>query len=128
MKPTIVLTFVLVACGATPAMAQDVAAGEQSFRKCAACHQVGDSARNTIGPMLNGLSGRRSGTIENFSYSDANKSAAITWDEAAFVDYIKDPKAKIPGTKMLFAGIKDEKEAKDLWAYLAQFDRDGKRK
>jgi len=128
MKPTVVLVLALLTGAATPAIAQDVAAGEQSFRKCAACHQVGETARNTIGPVLNGLAGRKSGTIENFNYSDANKSAAITWDEAAFVDYIKDPKAKIPGTKMLFAGIKDEKEAKDLWAYLARFDRDGKRK
>jgi cytochrome c len=128
MKRTIALALVLLFCGAAPATAQDVAAGEQSFRKCSPCHQVGESARNLIGPVLNGLPGRKSGTVENYNYSGANKNTAITWDEATFLDYIKDPKAKIPGTKMLFGGIKDENEAKNLWAYLAQFDRDGKKK
>src|SRR5437588_5279063 len=111
-----------------PALSQDITAGEQSFRKCSACHSVGEDAKNKIGPVLNGLAGRKSGTIEGFNYSDANKNAVITWDDTTFVDYIKDPRAKIPGTKMLFAGIKEEKEAKDLWAYLAQFGADGKTK
>jgi len=128
MKRTITLALVLFASSAAPATAQDLAAGEQSFRKCAPCHQVGETARNLIGPVLNGLPGRKSGTVENYNYSEANKNATITWDEAAFLDYIKDPKAKIPGTKMLFSGIKDEKEAKGLWGYLAQFDREGKKK
>jgi cytochrome c len=120
--------FALLACPGTPALAQDVAAGEQSFRKCVACHKVGEGAKNGIGPTLNGLPGRTSGTIENYNYSEPNKSAALTWDETTFLEYIKDPKAKIPGTKMIFPGIKDEREAKSLWAYLAQFDREGRKK
>ena len=121
------LVLVAVAIGATMgvAQAQDLAAGEQSFRKCLPCHSVGEDARNKIGPVLNGLDGRKSGTIPDYSYSEANKKANITWGEAAFKDYIQNPMAKVPGTKMAFAGIKNEKEIADLWAYLQQFKADG---
>jgi cytochrome c len=110
------------------ARAQDAAAGKTSFNKCLACHAVGDGAKNKVGPQLNGLDGRKAGTAPDYSYSDANKNSGITWNEAAFKEYIKDPKAKIPGTKMVFAGIKTENEINDLWAYLAQYDKDGKTK
>ncbi len=113
---------------ATSASAQDVAAGEKSYNKCRACHQVGETAKNTVGPVLNGLFGRKSGTIEGYNYTDANKNSGITWDDAVFAEYIKDPKAKIPGTKMAFAGIKKEDEIKDLTAFLKQFGADGKKK
>lgn len=112
---------------AAGANAQDVAAGEKSFNKCRACHQVGETAKNAVGPMLNGLFGRKSGVVEGYNYSEANKNSGITWDEAMFADYIRDPKAKIPGTKMVFAGIKNEQEVKDLTAFLKQFAKDGKR-
>jgi cytochrome c len=111
---------------ASLATAQDVAAGKSSFNKCLACHAIGENAKNKVGPELNGLNGRKSGTAPSYSYSDANKNSGITWDEATFKEYIKDPKAKIPGTKMAFAGIKKETEVNDLWAFLAQFDADGK--
>jgi len=110
-----------------PAAAQDAAAGERSFAKCRACHQIGEGARNLVGPELNGLIGRHSGAVEGYSYSAANKNSGLTWDEATFAEYIKDPKVKIPGTKMIFAGIKGEKEIKDLTAFLKQFDKDGKK-
>lgn len=110
------------------AYAQDVAAGEKSFAKCRACHQVGETAKNGVGPELNGLLGRKSGSVAGYNYSDANKNSGITWDAAVFADYIKDPKAKIPGTKMAFAGIKNEQEVKDLTAFLAQYGADGKKK
>ena len=113
---------------ASAALAQDVAAGETSFHKCMACHSIGEGAKNKVGPELNGIDGRHSGSAEGYSYSDANKNSGITWNKDQFLDYIKDPKAKIPGTKMAFAGIKNEKEANDLWAYLSQFDKDGKKK
>ena len=119
------LTSIAAAQGAR---AQDVAAGENSFKKCLACHSIGEGAKNKVGPVLNGLDGRKSGTVEGFSYSDANKGSGITWNKDQFLDYIKDPKAKIPGTKMVFAGIKNEKEANDLWAYVSSFDKDGKTK
>ena len=110
------------------ARAQDAAAGENSFKKCLACHSIGDGAKNKVGPVLNGLDGRKSGTVEGFSYSDANKNSGITWGKDQFRQYITYPKAKIPGTKMVFAGIKNEKERNDLWAYISQFDKDGKKK
>src|SRR5262249_13930710 len=75
----------------------------------------------------NGLKGRKSGSMPGYSYSDANKNSGIVWDEATFKEYIKDPKAKIPGTKMVFPGIKDEKDAEDLWSFLEQFGPDGKK-
>ena len=130
MKTTTLATLIVLTSSAfaSSALAQDADAGKTSFNKCLACHAVGEGAKNKFGPVLNGLDGRKSGTIEGYSYSDANKNSGITWSKDAFLDYIKDPKAKIPGTKMVFAGIKNEKEAGDLWAYLAQFDKDGKTK
>ena len=108
------------------AYAQDIAAGKSSFNKCLACHAVGENTKNKVGPELNGLNGRKAGAAPGYSYSDANKNSGLTWDEATFKDYIKDPKAKIPGTKMAFAGIKKETEINDLWAFLAQYGADGK--
>ena len=110
-----------------PAAAQDIGAGERSWNKCRACHQIGEGAKNLVGPQLNGLFGRHSGSVEDYSYSAANKNSGITWDDAVFAEYIKDPKAKIPGTKMVFAGIKGEKEITDLTAFLKQYDKDGKK-
>lgn len=121
------LPLALLAAFTTQAQAQDVAAGEKSFNKCRACHQVGETAKNTVGPILNGLFGRKSGTVAGYNYSDANKNSGLTWDDAVFNDYIKDPKGKIPGTKMSFAGIKNEQEIKDLTAFLKQFAADGKK-
>jgi cytochrome c len=113
---------------ASEALAQDAAAGKTSFNKCMACHAIGEGAKNKIGPELNGIDGRKSGTAEGYAYSDANKNSGITWNKDQFLEYIRDPKAKIPGTKMVFAGIKNEKEANDLWAFLSQYDKDGKTK
>jgi cytochrome c len=121
----LVLAATVLAATVGTARAQDLAAGEQSFRKCLPCHAVGPDARHKIGPMLNGLDGRKSGTIEGYSYSEANKKAEIVWGEASFKDYIQNPMAKVPGTKMAFAGIRNEKEIADLWAYLKQFKADG---
>src|SRR5690349_6094841 len=122
------LALVTSMATASTAVAQDVAAGENSFKKCMACHSIGEGAKNKVGPELNGLDGRHSGSAPGYSYSDANKNSGITWNKEQFLEYIKDPKGKIPGTKMAFAGIKNEKEANDLWAFLSQFDKDGKKK
>ena len=130
LKKLTLSALVIIASSAVipAALAQDAAAGKTSFNKCLACHAIGEDAKNKVGPQLNGLDGRKSGTAPDYNYSDANKNSGITWSEAEFKDYIKDPKAKIPGTKMAFAGIKNEKEANDLWAYIAQYDKDGKTK
>ena len=121
----LVLAAVAFAASIGGAQAQDLAAGEQSFRKCLPCHAVGEDARHKIGPIMNGLEGRKSGTIEGYNYTEANKKAEIIWNEASFKEYIQNPMARIPGTKMAFAGIKNEKEIADLWAYLKQFKADG---
>lgn len=123
-SPTLAALALLVLT--VPGWAQDVDAGEKSFRKCAPCHNIGPDAKNKLGPELNGLDGRHSGSVADYSYTDANKNSGITWNEAEFKEYITDPKAKIPKTKMLFAGIKNERERDNLWAYLKQFDADGK--
>lgn len=128
MTKRLLLAFAVLAAGTVAAPAQDLAVGANSFKKCAACHDLGETAKNKVGPLLNGLEGRKSGTIPGYNYSDANKNSGITWDEASFLDYIKDPRAKIPNTKMVFAGIKNENEAKSLWAHLKQYGPDGKKK
>lgn len=118
---TLIAATVLIVSPAGIALAQDVEKGAIVFKKC----EIGPGAKNLVGPELNGLDDRKSGSVPGFSYSDANKNSGIIWNEQTFEDYIKDPKAKIPGTKMVFAGIKNEQEAKDLWAYLKQFDPQG---
>ena len=120
------LVVVASSVAVSGALAQDAAAGKTSFNKCLACHAIGEDAKNKVGPELNGIDGRKSGTADGYSYSDANKNSGITWNEAQFKEYIKDPKAKIPGTKMVFAGIKNEQEVNDLWAFISQYDKDGK--
>lgn len=123
------LLILLVAALLSPTAsgAQDAASGEKIFTQCRACHQIGETAKNAVGPHLNGIFGRKAGTIEGFAYTPANKNSGIVWDEAVFSEYIKDPKAKIPGTKMIYAGLKDEKRIQDLIAYIKQFDASGKR-
>lgn len=127
LKRLAITTLALAASGGA-GFAQDLAAGATAYKKCAACHDVGETAKNKVGPILNGLEGRKSGTIPGYNYTDANKNSGISWDQATFLEYIKDPKAKIPGTKMVFAGIKNEKEAANLWAFLVQYGADGKKK
>jgi cytochrome c len=120
-----VIVAAAIAVSASVAAAQDVANGEHSFGKCVPCHSIGPDAQNKIGPELNGLDDRHSGTAPNYNYSDANKNSGIVWNEATFREYIKSPQAVIPGTKMTFAGIKNDQEINDVWAYIKQFDADG---
>src|SRR6202795_3987517 len=112
MKALTLSALVVVASSlaASAALAQDVAAGKTSFNKCMACHAVGDGAKNKVGPELNGIDGRKSGTAEGYSYSDANKNSGITWNKEQFLEYIKDPNAKIHGTNMIFAGLKKDRD------------------
>jgi len=112
--------------GAVPALAEgDAVAGKAVFNQCKACHQVGPEAKNGVGPVLNGIVGRKAGEVPGYNYSDANKNSGLTWDEATLRSYLPDPKAKVPGTKMIFPGIKREKQLDDLMAYLMGIKADG---
>jgi cytochrome c len=109
--------------------AGDAAEGEKIFTtKCKVCHQIGEGAKNFVGPELNGIIGRKTGSAPDFNYSEANKSSGITWDEASLNEFLTNPKAKIPGTKMIFAGLPKEGDRENVIAYLSQFDASGKKK
>src|SRR6516225_5926773 len=125
MMKKLVVAAALVANSSVAGMAQDAQRGKTVFNVCLACHAIGPDAQNKIGPELNGLDGRKAGTVPNFAYSDANKNSGIVWNEATFEEYIKNPAAKVPGTKMIFPGIKNDQQVKDLWAYVSQFDGQG---
>ncbi|HEV3371292.1 MAG TPA: c-type cytochrome [Xanthobacteraceae bacterium] len=125
---TWVYAGVLVAASAGAALAQDVAAGEQSFSKCKPCHDVGEDAKIKLGPPLNGIDGRKSATYDGFNYSDALKGLGVTWNAASFKQWVSGPSAMAPGTRMAFSGIKDDAEIANLWAYLTQYKADGNKK
>jgi cytochrome c len=102
-----------------PAQAQNAEAGQQVFRQvCHICHEA-VAGKNRIGPSLFGVVGRKAGAEPGFHYSDQNKNSGLTWDEATLDRYLKDPRAVVPGTKMAYAGLKDDQKRHDLIAYLA---------
>jgi S-disulfanyl-L-cysteine oxidoreductase SoxD len=107
--------------GADPALA---AAGEKVFKKCAACHKVGDGAKNSTGPHLNGIVGRAAGAVEGFKYSKPMADMAaggLVWDDASLHAFLENPKGFMKGTKMSFAGLKKEEDRAAVIAYLAGF-------
>jgi cytochrome c len=113
---------------ATSAHAQDAAAGAKEFLICKACHQIGPGAKIAIGPVLNGVVGRKAGTYPGFEYSPANKDSGIVWTPEELDKYLTNPQAVVPHTKMVFPGIKDDKKRQDVIAYLEQFNEDGSKK
>lgn len=125
MMRTLSAAIALGIAWAGAAAAQDVEKGKHVFAVCRACHAIGPNAVNMLGPELNGLDGRHSGSAPGYPYSEANKKSGIVWNEASFKRYIKNPQAMVPGTKMFFAGIKNERDIDDLWAYVSQFNADG---
>ena len=125
---TAVIAIIVAALSASPAHAQDLAAGENSFKKCLACHAVGEGAKNKVGPLLNGLEGRKSGTDRGLQLFGGQQELRHHLEQGDVPRLHQGPAAKIPGTKMIFPGIKNETEANNLWAYLASFDASGKKK
>ena len=120
-----VLSALLLAAVSGPARAQDAAAGEKDFVVCRACHQIGPTAKNGVGPSLNGVVNRTAGTYPGFNYSAANKNSHLTWDEATLEKYLPNPQGLVPGTKMAFPGLKDPQKVKDVIAFLKQYQPDG---
>jgi cytochrome c len=102
-----------------PAQAQDATQGQQVFKQqCALCHDVAPG-KNRVGPTLAGIVGRQSGSVPGFQYSEGNKKAGITWNAESLAGYLQNPRGVVPGTKMAYAGLKDDKKRGDLVAYLA---------
>ena len=108
---------ILSSMDAGSAVAADVEAGKTAFKKCALCHTT-EAGKNKIGPSLFGIVGRKSATLENFNYSEAMKKFDHTWDEGTLDEYLADPRGTVPGTKMIFPGIKDKAERDDVIGYL----------
>jgi cytochrome c len=102
------------------AYGQDASAGEKTFNVCRACHEIGDDAKNAVGPVLTGVVGRKAGTYPGYAYSEANKTSGIVWDEATLADYLKNPRARVPGTKMIFAGLRKDDDIANVIAFLKQ--------
>ena len=118
MRHVFAVGFVALSLGATQAHAADADAGARVFKsQCATCHAV-VAGRNLVGPSLAGIVGRKAGEAPGFRYSAANKAADFTWDEARLDPYLANPKAVIPGTSMLYAGLKNDEQRADLIAYL----------
>lgn len=131
IRPVAFAAFALLASGAaTAASAQDAAKGETVFKRCAACHAVGEGAANKAGPELNGIIGRKIASAPDYAYSDALKAygEGKSWDAASLDAWLENPKGLVPGNKMAYAGLKKPEDRKDLEAYLAQFDETGKKK
>lgn len=110
------------------AVAGDPAAGKSSFRKCAACHAVGEGAANKIGPELNGIVGEAVASVEGYSFSPALTAYAAdhpTWTPELLTQWLENPRQLVPGTKMVFPGIRDADEIANIIAYLSTFDETG---
>lgn len=124
---TTALTLAALSLDAAPAQAGDAAAGEKVFNRCKACHQVGEKAKNRVGPVLNGIVERAAGSAEGFRYSDAMSDSGLTWDEATLSAFLADPKATVPGNKMAFPGLRKDEDIADVIAFLASYNADGTR-
>jgi cytochrome c len=124
---TLAVSAATLLASAAASAGGDPTAGEVAFKVCKTCHQIGETARNFVGPELNGLIGRRAGTVPGYNYSDANKNSGLTWDEATLAKYLKSPRDVVPGTKMAFPGLPKDSDIDNVITYLKQFGPDGKK-
>ncbi|MCQ0090440.1 cytochrome c family protein [Roseovarius sp. M141] len=125
MIKKILASIAAIAALSAPAFADgDAEKGKKVFKKCQACHQVGEDAKNRVGPILNGVIERQAGAIEDFKYSDAMVEAGekgLIWTHENIAEYLKKPRDFIPGNKMTFAGLRKEDDIEDVIAYLEIF-------
>ena len=123
---TLVAGVILLPSLTSPAAADgDATKGASTFNVCKACHRIGPSARNTVGPELNGVVGRKAASVADYSYSSALKAAGITWDEATLTQWLHSPRTLVSGTRMTFAGIRKDEDVANVIAYLKTFDAQG---
>ena len=127
LATAIVSALALAATSGAALADGDPAAGQATFKICKACHQIGENAKNFVGPVLNGVVGRKAGTYPGYNYSEANKNSGLTWDEPTLMKYLRNPRAVVPGTKMAFPGLPNDQDAANVIAYLKQFGPDGKK-
>jgi cytochrome c len=111
-----IISIVGAIAPASPTWGQDAERGKAAFAKCAACHSL--DGKNSLGPDLHGVVGRKAGSVEGFRYSRAMKNATIVWDEKTLDTFLDDPQKVAPGTTMPFSGIANARERADLVAYL----------
>ncbi len=123
----IILLANVAMAAAQDAPVGDAAAGEKTAKICKTCHQYGEGAKIAIGPVLNGVVGRKAGTYPGYNYSEANKNSGLTWDEPTLTVYLKNPKAKVPGTKMSFVGFQKDTDIANVIAFLKTLGPDGKK-
>ncbi len=126
--PFVLAATLIVAFGAAmPAVAAgDPAKGATSFNVCKACHRIGPEARNSVGPELNGVVGRKAASLADYSYSSALKASGLTWDEGTLTQWLHSPRALVSGTRMTFAGFRKDEDIANVIAYLKTFDAQGK--
>lgn len=122
------LAAVILTAAVSPVLAQDVAAGEKDFLVCRACHQIGPTAKNAVGPVLNGVVGRKAGSFPGYVYSDANKGSGLVWTPEELDKYLTSPQTVVPHTKMIFPGLKNAQQRQDVIAFLEQYGPDGQKK
>jgi cytochrome c len=115
---SLLLSGLFLSAASHGAAADEVESGKAAFRKCVLCHAVEGGKSNKIGPSLFGVVGRKSAALDNYAYSAAIKKFDRVWDTETLDAYLADPRTAVPGTKMIYPGIKDEKERRDIIAYL----------
>lgn len=102
--------------------------GQQLFARCAACHTLGQGRGGSMGPVLNGVVGRKSGSLPGYNYSPAMKASGLTWNSATLAHFLASPMKAVPGTKMFFPGLPAAQDQADVIAYLNQYRADGSKK
>jgi len=125
MRLVIASSILAFAFAATSASAADVAAGEKVFQKCQQCHRIGVGATNFYGPVLNGLIGRKAGSVPGYKYSEALEKSDIVWNDDTLSKYLRQPKHEVPGVAMTFPGLQNQADIDNVIAYISQYHRDG---